>query len=190
MKTPILETARLILRPVTLDDAPAIQKYFNNWEIIKNMSTLVPWPYPDDGAVTWLQSQLLPKIETGEVIGLAITEKNSKDELIGIIHFRSIPDHNGTHRGFWLAQPFWNRGYMTEAVEAAQDFIFFELDWAHLIITNAAYNKGSRRIKEKTGAVYLGTCEIAHHNGDNISEKWEVTRENWARIRGRSADQR
>lgn len=186
IKTPTLKTDRLILRPITLKDASAIQKYFNNWEIIKNMSTAVPWPYPEYGALTWLQSQMLPKMDTGEVIGWAITLNNEKDELVGVIHFRAIPDHNGTHRGFWLAQHLWGRGYMTEAVNVAQDFIFFDLSWDRIVVTNAQHNKGSRRVKEKTGATYLGQCKIEHHDGDNISEKWEVSRENWAKIRGRS----
>src|SRR5262245_56833363 len=47
--TPILETARLILRPPRMDDAPAVQKRFGRWEIVQHLLNTVPWPYPDDG---------------------------------------------------------------------------------------------------------------------------------------------
>ena len=58
MDTPTLQTGRLILRPLALSDAPAIQRHFNNWNIIQNLTSVVPWPYPDDGAETFIKLQL------------------------------------------------------------------------------------------------------------------------------------
>jgi [ribosomal protein S5]-alanine N-acetyltransferase len=39
----------------------------------------------------------------------------------------------------------------------------------------------SRRVKQKTGAEFLGYVELAHHDGQTLAEKWRVTRENWLR---------
>ena len=36
--TPTLQTERLILRPLALSDAPAIQRHFNNWNIIQHLA--------------------------------------------------------------------------------------------------------------------------------------------------------
>lgn len=58
MDTPTLQTRRLVLRPLALSDAAAIQRHFNNWNIIKNLASVVPWPYPDDGAETFIKQQL------------------------------------------------------------------------------------------------------------------------------------
>jgi hypothetical protein len=52
---------------------------------------------------------------------------------------------------------------------------------------NALDNSHSRRVKEKTGARYLGQIPFAHRNGCTVSEQWEVTRESWAEFRGRVA---
>jgi ribosomal-protein-alanine N-acetyltransferase len=52
MDTTTIQTQRLILRPLAVSDAPAIQRHFNNWNIIQNLASVVPWPYPDDGAAT------------------------------------------------------------------------------------------------------------------------------------------
>jgi len=57
MDTPTLQTDRLILRPLALPDAPAIQRHFSNWNVIRNLSKVVPWPYPDDGAETFTRRQ-------------------------------------------------------------------------------------------------------------------------------------
>jgi hypothetical protein len=48
-----------------------------------------------------------------------------------------------------------------------------------------ASNAASRRVKQKTGAEFVGYIELSHHNGQSKSERWRVTRENWL---GRSMD--
>jgi hypothetical protein len=45
-----------------------------------------------------------------------------------------------------------------------------------------ASNVASRRVKQKTGAEFVGYIELAHHNGQSKSERWRVTRENWLRL--------
>jgi hypothetical protein len=39
----------------------------------------------------------------------------------------------------------------------------------------------SRRVKQKTGAEFVGYVELNHHDGQTRSEKWRVTREKWLR---------
>lgn len=181
MKIPTLETKRLILRPVSIDDAPAIQKYFNNWNIIKNLSTAAPWPYPDNGAETFLCDIALPAMKKGEACVWGILSKEEgATEVIGIVDYRKTATPDGGNRGFWLAEPFWGQGYMTEAVEAVQDYLFFDLEIDHIIVTNVKSNPASRRIKEKTGARFLRIEENDNHHADNKeTEVWEVTREGW-----------
>ena len=65
METPVIETQRLILRPLALSDALAIQRHFNNWNVIRHLALVVPWPYPDDGAETFIKRELA-KIAAGE----------------------------------------------------------------------------------------------------------------------------
>src|SRR6185436_4261673 len=108
--TPTIQTSRLILRPLALSDAPAIQRHFNNWNIIRNLTTVVPWPYPDDGAETFVRLQL-EKIAAGEELYLwGLTLRPGDGEAIGIIHFRPTADNSKDNRGFWVAEPYWNRG--------------------------------------------------------------------------------
>ncbi len=167
-----------------MTDAPAIQRHFNNWNIIKNLALVVPWPYPDDGAETFILQQL-ENIAAGEQSYQWVLVLRSGDgQSIGNISFRAAEGLKG-NRGFWLAEPYWNRGLMTEAVAAVNDFVFNTLDIDSFHVLNACSNAGSRRVKQKTGAEFVGYAELSHHNGERKAEKWKVTRESWlARSRG------
>jgi RimJ/RimL family protein N-acetyltransferase len=186
MDTPTIQTQRLVLRPLALSDAPAIQRHFNNWNIIRNLASVVPWPYPDDGAESFIRLQL-NKIAAGEAIYQWVLVLRSGDgEAIGAIAFRPHVENPKGHRGFWLAEPYWNQGLMTEAIAAVNDFAFRTLDIESFYVCNAATNAASRRVKQKTGAEFVGYIDLRHHDGQSKSEKWKVTRENW--LRGFSAD--
>jgi [ribosomal protein S5]-alanine N-acetyltransferase len=179
METPTIQTERLILRPLALSDVPAIQRHFNNWNIIKNMATVVPWPYPDDGAEIFVKQQV-EKIAAGEETYQWVLVLRSGDgEAIGNIRFDPGVDHPKGNRGFWLAEPYWNQGLMTEAVVFVNDFVFRTLGVESFHVCNVPSNEASRRVKQKTGAEFVGYIELLHHNGQTRSEKWKVTREGW-----------
>lgn len=175
MERPIIQTARLILRPLALSDAPAIQRHFNNWNVIKNLASVVPWSYPDGGAEGFIRQQL-EKIAGGEnSYHWVLVLRSGDGQAIGSISFRPGENLKG-NRGFWLAEPYWNRGLMTEAVTAVNDFVFNTLGIESFYVLNASSNIGSRRVKQKTGAEFAGYAELLHHNGERRAEKWRVTR--------------
>lgn len=179
MKIPTLETERLILRPISMDDVPDIQKLFNHWDIVK--FTRAPWPLPENAAQTNMREKTLPAMKAGKQLSWAITLKNSK-EMIGRIDYR-LHDGQKPDRGFFMGIPFQGKGYMTEAVIATQDYMFFEFGLNELIVENASSNAGSRRIKEKTGAEYLELKDsVCGHLGDK-TEVWRITKESWQEAR-------
>ena len=178
MKTPTLETERLILRPITLDDAPAIQRYFNNWEIIKYISN-APWPYPDDGALTHICNSVLPDVKLGNWHVWAITIKRGDGECIGLINYR-LKANNNDNRGFWLAVPYHGQGLMTEAVLVVNEFVFNTLGIDSFKTRNVKGNIGSHRIKVKTGGCIIGEIKEEMENGHTETMTlWKVTRESW-----------
>jgi ribosomal-protein-alanine N-acetyltransferase len=182
--TPTLETRRLILRPLALSDAPAIQRHFNNWNIIQHLASVVPWPYPEDGATTFIMREL-EKVAAGEEIyNWMLVLRSGDGEAIGNIRFRPRADNAKGNRGFWLAERYWSQGLMSEAVAAVNDFVFRELGVDVFYACNAVTNEASRRVKQKTGAELVGYIELAHHNGQTLAERWRVTREKWLRRRG------
>ena len=139
----------------------------------------MPWPYPDDGAVSFIKQQF-EKIDAGEEIYQWVLALRAGDgEAIGNISFRPGADHPKGNRGFWLAEPYWGQGLMTEAVSAVNDFAFGTLGIESYHVCNADSNVASRRVKQKTGAEFVGTVELLHHDGQSKAEKWKVTRAGW-----------
>ena len=61
----ILTTPRLVLRPLELADAGHIQELFPCWEIVRFMASHIPWPYPPDGALTFIRDVALPAVAAG-----------------------------------------------------------------------------------------------------------------------------
>lgn len=174
--TPTFETDRLTLRALTLADAPATQRLFPHWEIVKFLNAKVPWPYPDDGALSFYRDVALPAVARGEMWIWAIRAKAGPEHLIGTIN---LATEKAESRGFWLALPWHNQGLMTEACEPVTDFWFNGLGHPVLRVVKASANLGSRRVSEKQGMRLVGTGELDTVSGRLPSEYWEITRDAW-----------
>lgn len=174
---PTFTTDRLILRELRISDVPAYEHYFVDYNVISQLSSAVPWPYPKGGVASYLASTVTP--EQGKSRwDWGIFFKEKPEELIGSIGLWRV----GTpeHRGFWLGKPFWGRGLMTEAVAPIHDYAFNGLGFKKLILSNALGNTKSRRIKEKTGAIFIGTRPAKFVNpGYTEAETWELVPTAW-----------
>ncbi len=177
IKLPTFQTDRLVLRPLTLADAPFYQRHFADYEVIRHLSAHVPWPYPNDGVRVYLQTVVFPKLGQ-DYWQWGICLRDRTDEIIGAIDlWRAGKPEN---RGFWLGREYWGRGLMTEAVVPVMDHAFDDLGFAEVILSNALGNDRSRRVKEKTGATFLGT-ETAKFVDPSYTEHeiWQLTNVAW-----------
>jgi RimJ/RimL family protein N-acetyltransferase len=175
---PILETPRLILRPMDLSDADAVQARFPRWEIVRLLESVVPWPYPEDGALTYIRTHVLPPMQQGVAWHWSIRPKQTPEDLIGAIALRDKP---GDNRGFWLDPAWQGQGLMTEASDAVTDFWFETLDRPLLQVMKAVANVKSRRLSQRVG---MRMVQVSDHDfvcGRLPAELWEITREEWRR---------
>ena len=180
MTIPTLDTPRLTLEPLTRDDAPAIQALFPHWEIVRYMNARVPWPYPPDGALTYLCKSALPGMAAGTEWHWTIRFKTAPDEMTGVISLMANADN---HRGFWVGRPWQGRGIATEASTRATDFWFDELGREILRVPKASANLPSRRVSERSGMrlVRQETHDLVC--GPTPCDLWEITREEWRQFR-------
>jgi [ribosomal protein S5]-alanine N-acetyltransferase len=173
---PILETPRLVLRPLELADAEQVQKIFPHWEIVRYLGKVVPWPYPPDGAHTFYRDVALPAMARGEAWHWMLRLKTAPDQIIGNITLRKGETKN---RGFWLGLPWQGRGLMSEACDIVTDYWFEVLKFPVLRVPKAVSNVDSRRISEKQGMRVIATEDRDYVSGRLPSEIWEITAEEW-----------
>lgn len=173
-----LETDRLILTPLTLADAPAIQAAFPVWEVVRWLANLVPWPYPDDGAETFVSEIALPAMAAGTAWHWSIRRKAEPGRLIGVV---SLTDKDDDNRGFWIAPEWQGQGFATEASAAVTDYWFEVLGRPVLRVPKAIANPASRRVSEKQGMRVVRRLELPLVCGVEPAELWEIDRETWRR---------
>ncbi|WP_426234130.1 GNAT family N-acetyltransferase [Pseudomonas sp. TWP3-2] len=175
-ETPTLYTERLILRPLVLADADAVQQQFPHWEVVRYLNAFVPWPYPENGALTYLRDIALPAIAAGTEWHWSIRLKSAPGQMIGNVSLMDAPDNN---RGFWLAPAWQGQGLMTEAAAAVTRYWFETLERPLMRVPKAAPNIGSRKLSERAGMRMVRSDDGDFVSGRLPNEIWEITRDEW-----------
>jgi len=144
----ILQGPRLTLRPLELTDAPRFAKFGSDYDIAR-MTGSFPRHFPQISAefrIMYMASQK----HRGLSFNYAVTETGN-DALIGVMDlFRSSEDEI-LEIGYWIAKPFWNKNYATEAgqviLKAAQQYLGVKRIKAGVFFDNPA----SLRVLKKLG---------------------------------------
>lgn len=142
---PELQTGRLWLRRIQVEDIPLLLKYANNRKISDYILS-IPYPYQEPDAVFRI-SYVLQGFKNKLRYVFAITLKG---EFIGEI---SLHLDNGkvAQLGYWVAEPFWNKGIATEAVTAILTFGFENLQLDKVYATCHEENTASSKVVEHNG---------------------------------------
>ncbi len=150
---PILETARLRLRPFTPGDAPTVRALAGDARVAATTAN-IPHPYPEGLAERWIGRQA-EKAARGEFYTWAIAREED-DALLGAISLGVDAAHRRAEIGYWLGVPHWNRGYTTEAARRVVAFGFEGLGLNRVQSTHLPRNPASGRVMEKAGLRYEG----------------------------------
>jgi len=177
---PSLETPRLILRRLTLDDAEALANAINHPKI--SATTLnIPHPYNLDDAQSWIGSHLDTSIPSDSLpFGMFLRESG---ELIGGAELSSIDNSNlKAELGYWCSVDFWGHGYTTEAARAIIDYGFRELNLERIYGRCFDINPASARVMEKIGMTFEGTARREHRKNDVFHDfrHYAILRGDWA----------
>ncbi len=173
---PALHTSRLILTPLQLSDAPAIQQLFPHWEVVRYLDRRVPWPYPADGALTYVRDVVLPAIASGREWHWMIRLNTEPAQSIGSI---SLYDQPGNNRGFWLAPQWQGQGYISEACQVINAYWFETLARPLMQVPKAVGNQASRKVSQREGMRLVDTQEGHFVSGPMLKEIWEMSRAEW-----------
>ena len=153
----ILETPRLLLRPLVLSDAEALFELNKNPEVHKYL-----WQTPE--------KEIEESIKVIEYVNRQYAENNigrfatilkETGEFIGWTGIKFVNDHveNGNTNffdyGYRLAEPFWNKGYATEATKFWLDYGFTQMNIEKMNAYTHAQNGASNHILAKAGMVFM-----------------------------------
>lgn len=178
----VLETARLILRPWTEEDAESLYEYARDPAI----GPIAGWP-PHESVEE--SRDVIKNVFTGAEC-YAICEKGSS-KAIGAIELKLKGHTDMTERedecelGYWLGKPFWGRGYMPEAAREILRHGFEDLGMTTVWCGYYEGNAKSKRVQEKAGFVYHHTCEevsVPLLNEMRTGHTNYMTKERWAQL--------
>ncbi len=158
-----ITTDRLFLRAPDLNDAKALQVLANNKTIHEFLARL-PHPFTIDHALDFINNIA----RRDEEHSYAITNKNT--DLIGImsLHFKS---DEMLELGYWLGEPFWAKGYATEAANGVLGAALksgINKIFAHAI----EQNTGSIKVLKKAGFEEISTQidDCGQHKGVSVTQ--------------------
>jgi len=147
----VLQLHRCAVRSWRFTDAQSLARYANNREIWRNLRDGFPHPYSLDDAMAFIAKVAAAQPETM----FAIT---TDDEAIGGIGFglHSDVERVSAEIGYWIGEPFWGRGIVTEALQAVTRFAIDEHRLTRVYAVPFAGNRGSARVLEKAGYSFEG----------------------------------
>ena len=152
MKT--LRTARLTIRPFTLDDASAVQRLCGAYEVALN-TLLIPHPYPDGAAEQWI-SRHAEDYAQNRIHNFALDDGQLAGAMGLVMKGDAIAEI-----GYWIGVPFWGRGYATEAAREVLRYGFDDCSLHRIFAGYFTRNPASGRVMQKIGMTYEGT--LRHH---------------------------
>jgi RimJ/RimL family protein N-acetyltransferase len=181
-----IHTARLVLRALRLDDTEALFALFNNWNVVRLLSS-PPWPYLLTDAQSFVRSAVEHAPGFDEEL-LAITHDGIFIGAIGVRmrQANALQRGPGPNIGYWLGEKSWGQGFMSETVAAFVRLLFNAVDCDTIYCGAFAENTASLRIQEKTGFVRDGTSTLFSNprGADFLHVNTALTRDRFEALTG------
>ena len=147
----LIQTSFGVIRPWGGHDRAALVKYANNRKVWLNMRDAFPHPYTEASAAEFLE--MVDRQNPTTFFAIA-----TQEEAVGGI---GISLNHDVHRltaemGYWLGEPYWGRGLMTEAVAKFTPYAFESFQLMRIYAEPYVSNPSSCRVLEKAGFVLEG----------------------------------
>ena len=153
------------IRRWELSDARDLATALSNKKIQDNLRDGLPSPYTEKDGKEYISTMLAAN--ENDTLAFAITVNGKVIGSIGA--FRQTNIHNKTAElGYYIAEEYWGKGIMTEAVKQLCDYVFSHTDIIRIYAEPFAYNIGSCRVLEKAGFQYEGTLRSNALKNGNV----------------------
>lgn len=157
----------ITLRKWSMNDLPDLVRYANNPHIAGNLTNQFPHPYTEESGkkfITFATTDPHALIFAIDLDGVAIGG-------IGI-----HPQHDvfckNAELGYWLAEPFWGRGYITQAIPLILQIAFKTLDIERIFARPFGRNVASQKVLEKNGFRLEAQFESTIYKNGVFEDEW------------------
>jgi Acetyltransferases, including N-acetylases of ribosomal proteins len=143
----ILETPRLYLRELTLDDKDGLSLVLSNKESMK----YYPHPFSEEEVTMWIERNINRYKNQG--FGLWAVIRKEDHLLLGDcgITLQNIDNEMLPEIGFHIIPEYCGMGYASEAAEACKRYAFNELKLTRIYSYSEIENRASQKVSEKIG---------------------------------------
>ncbi|MCA1054337.1 GNAT family N-acetyltransferase [Rossellomorea aquimaris] len=147
--SPMLETKRLFLRKMEMNDADRMFDYiFSDTRV---MDHLIKGPHQSISETKARLTEITQQYESDTFCYWGMVLKES-GELIGTIDlFNFDDDTENCEVGYDIGYQWWNQGYGTEALQAIVEFAFRMMNIHKISATHGMDNPASGKLMEKVG---------------------------------------
>lgn len=137
-----------ILRSWKMEDLDNLVKYANNPKIAANLTDGFPHPYTREKGMTFIE--MATKSSPTTIFAIDV-----KGEAIGGIGLHPQTDIHikNAELGYWLAEPFWGKGIISNAVKEIVNYGFDNFEINRIFARPFGRNIGSQKVLEKAGFI-------------------------------------
>ena len=151
-----LECRSCVVRDWRPADKAALLRFANNRNVWRNLNDIFPHPYTEADADRWLALQAATPKRTA----WAIEIEGQAAGGVGLT-LREGMQRRSADFGYWLGEPYWGRGIMTEVVQAVAPQAMRAFGLVRLESWVFEWNPASMRVLEKCGFVREGVMRAS-----------------------------
>ncbi len=180
IERPVLSTERLVMRAPRESDIPALVQIADNLHVAQMLARM-PHPYGEAEALAFIAMSGQRQPGASYALTLAGTGPE-KGAFIGCAGL-NVKDR-GLELGYWIGEPYWKRGYATEAAHALVDLAFRSTGIQVLHVSVRVINPASRRVIHKCGFQYAGQGMMNSIVAGQVPiERYRLDRKTWESLR-------
>mgnify|MGYP001468115977 CR=1 FL=1 len=160
-----------VLRPWKIEDLDNLVKFAGNPKIAANLTDAFPHPYTREDGIAYITAHTHPDgVQHPDGVVFAIEVDGIACGSIGVFPQKDVHRKNA-EMGYWLAEEYWGRGIMTEAVRRMIRYGFSAYDVSRIFARPFGSNLASQRVLQKAGMKPEGRFKDAiYKNGRFLDE--------------------
>lgn len=183
--TKILESTRLLLRPLTIEDRDAM---YRNWASDPEVTKYLTWPAHASPEVTErVLADWVNQYEKPDFYQWGIVLKSLGEPIGTISAVRQDQRVRSAEIGYCIGRRWWHQGVTSEALGLVIDYLIGEVGFNRVESRHDPRNPNSGAVMRKCGMVYEGTMRQADWNNQGICDycRYAILAQDWRQAHGK-----